>query len=175
MAAWLLRTSPAAAALHQCFSHWMSGTVVQEGGLRSIGGWGGRDSEGLVCRPSRGRLGGGAGVCTVPDPASPVGPSGQHGGAPPPCLARYAGERDYEDLPGALEAAGHALKLLRPLMRWPLAAPRPPRELLRAGRGPRAHPAAVGHGLGTEGLAGRLEFRACPQRRRLSRELRGGE
>lgn len=54
MAAWLLRTSPCScAALHQCFSHWMSGTVVQEGGLRSTGGGGAGggegDSEGLVC------------------------------------------------------------------------------------------------------------------------------
>lgn len=40
--------------------------------------------------------------------------------------------------------------------------------------GPRAHPAAVGHCLGTEGSAGRLEFRACPQRKEAVPRAQGG-
>ncbi|XP_055401605.1 uncharacterized protein LOC129626519 isoform X2 [Bubalus kerabau] len=40
--------------------------------------------------------------------------------------------------------------------------------------GPRAHSAAVSHGLGTEGSAGRLESRACPQRREAVQRAQGG-
>ena len=40
--------------------------------------------------------------------------------------------------------------------------------------GPRAHPAAVGHGLGTEGSAGRLESGACPRRREAVPRAQGG-
>ena len=77
-------------------------------------------------------------------------------------------------------AEGHGLKpcpwvFLRPLMS---AAPccsqaAVGRSCARAA-GPRAHSAAVSHGLGTEGSAGRLESRACPQRREAVQRAQGG-
>lgn len=45
------------------------------GWAQEHGGGGGGGGTARGWSAARGRLGGGAGVCTVPDPASPVGPS----------------------------------------------------------------------------------------------------
>lgn len=82
---------------------------------------------------------------------------------------------DYGDLPGALGSCGARAEALRPLMSAaPCCSKAAAGSCCARVAGPRAHPAAVGHGLGTEGLAGRLEFRACPQRKEAVPRAQGG-